>query len=94
MVGGALDIPEAALVIPDVAAVDPRLAIAHFAGKPILMLNGKNDTTVPPATATRLWDAAPQPKEQRWYDSGHLLPKQAYEDAAVWVEKHAGGQLK
>jgi len=90
MVGGALDIPDAALALPDVAATDPRLAITHFAGKPILMLNGKNDRTVPPETANRLWTAAPDPKEQRWYDSGHLLPKQAYEDAAVWIEKHAG----
>jgi dienelactone hydrolase len=89
MVGGALDIPEVALAIPDVAATDPRLAIVHFAGKPILMLNGKNDKTVPPETANRLWTAAPEPKEQRWYDSGHLLPKQAYEDAAVWIEQHA-----
>ena len=89
MVGGARDISPVALAVPDVAATDPRNSIPHFAGRPLLLLNGRNDKTVDPDTAKRLFDAAPEPKEQRWYDSGHLLPKQAYEDAAVWVTKHA-----
>lgn len=41
MVGGATDLPASALRVPQVAATDPRLAIEHFAGRPILMLNGK-----------------------------------------------------
>jgi uncharacterized protein len=87
MVGGAVDLPPAALRIPQVAATDPRLAIQHFAGRPILMLNGKTDWIVNANMTQLLWDAAPQPKEQRWYESGHLLPAEAYADAARWIQK-------
>jgi len=90
MVGGATVIPPALLAIPQVAASDPRLAIAHFSGRPILMLNGRSDFIVTPDMTSLLWNAAPEPKEQRWYDSGHLLPDKAYVDAAQWVaEKFA-----
>jgi dienelactone hydrolase len=47
MVGGAIDLPAMALLLPQVAATDPRLALAHFAGRPLLMLNGRHDLTVP-----------------------------------------------
>lgn len=87
MVGGATDLPATALRIPQVAATDPRLSIQHFAGRPILMLNGRNDWIVSANMTKLLWDAAPQPKEQRWYDSGHLLPAEAYSDAAKWIEE-------
>src|SRR4051812_8904020 len=46
MVGGAQDVPPAALLVPQIAATDPRLAIAHFAGRPLLMLAGKKDYDV------------------------------------------------
>ena len=85
MVGGALDIPAIALLMPQVAATDPRLALAHFAGRPLLMLNGRSDTTVPADWAKRLFAAAPEPKQQVWYDCGHFLPAEAYERAAKWL---------
>jgi dienelactone hydrolase len=87
MVGGANDLPVEALRIPQLAAMDPRLAIQHFAGRPILMLNGRNDLIVTASMTKLLWDAAPQPKEQRWYDSGHLLRADAYADAAQWIDQ-------
>lgn len=87
MVGGANDLPAAALRIPQLAALDPRLSIPHFAGRPILMLNGRNDFIVTANMTKLLWDAAPQLKEQRWYDSGHLLPAEAYADAARWIDE-------
>jgi dienelactone hydrolase len=87
MVGGAQDIPPAALLLPQLAACDPRVAIAHFAGKPLLMLAGKKDFVVPPDMCKRLYAAAEEPKELRWYDCGHLLTQDAYEDAAKWVEE-------
>ena len=51
------------------------------------MLNGKRDPTMTPEMGKRLFAAAVDPKEQRWYDSGHLLPTKAYEDAARWVAR-------
>jgi dienelactone hydrolase len=85
MVGGATEMPPAARLVPQIAATDPRLAIAHFAGKPLLMLGGKRDYVVTPDMVKRLYAAAGEPKELVWYDSGHLLTEEAYEKAAEWV---------
>jgi dienelactone hydrolase len=86
MVGGATDLAHARL-IPALAAADPQLALANFAPRPLLMLNAKRDATVTPEMGRRLFAAAAEPKEQRWYDSGHLLPEKAYDDAGKWVAK-------
>ncbi len=88
MVGGAADTPAAALLIPQIAATDPRLALSHFAG-PLLMLNAKSDPIVTPDMARRLFAAASQPKQQTWYEGGHLLSPSAYEDAAKWIGRTA-----
>ena len=90
MVGGAHDVPPAALLLPQLAASDPRLALAHFAGKPVLMLAGKQDYVVTPEMCKRLYAAAAEPKEMVWYDCGHLLTAEAYEFAAEWVKKTVG----
>jgi len=94
MVGGAHDLPPAALMIPQLAASDPRLAIAHFAGKPLLMVGAKRDYVVTPDMCERLFAAAAEPKEMVWYDCGHLLTAEAYEDAAAWVAKTVGNGAK
>jgi len=91
MVGGAMDIPPAALLLPQVAAIDPRLAIAHFVGRPLLLLNAKQDHIVKPDMAERLFNACPEPKRQLWYDCDHLLTLDAYEDAAKWIAETVGG---
>ena len=87
MVGGAHDLPPAALMIPQLAASDPRLAIAHFVGKPLLMIGAKQDYVVTPDMCERLFAAAAEPKTMAWYDCRHLLTEDAYEDAAEWVAK-------
>ena len=86
MVGGARDLHPAAMLVPQIAACDPRLAMANF-GRPLLMLNAKRDPTVTPEMGKRLFAAASEPKEQRWYDCGHRLTEDAYEDAAEWVRQ-------
>ena len=86
MVGGATELAHTRL-IPALAAADPQLAIANFSPRPVLMLNAKRDATVTPEMGKRLFAAAAEPKEQRWYDSGHLLPTEAYNDAATWVAR-------
>jgi fermentation-respiration switch protein FrsA (DUF1100 family) len=90
MVGGAHDVPAPLLTIPKVAACQPSLAISHFAPRPLLMINAKSDYTVTPEMGRRLFDAAAEPKELRWFNGGHLLPERAYADVAEWVAEHAG----
>jgi dienelactone hydrolase len=87
MVGGARALPPAVAGMPMAMAVDPRLAIAHFVGRPVLMLNGLHDVVVGRDLSDRLFGAAAEPKARKFYDCGHLLTADAYEDAAEWVAK-------
>ncbi len=94
MVGGAYDVPQAAFKDARVAAADPRLAMAHFAGRPLLLLNGKTDNIVAPELSKRLFAACPEPKHQIWYECGHFLPKEAYDEAAKWISELAPAKAK
>jgi fermentation-respiration switch protein FrsA (DUF1100 family) len=66
---------------------NPLKSAASLKGKPLLMLNGKLDRTISPAQAERLFAAAAEPKELRWYGAGHVLPQEAADDAASWLSQ-------
>jgi dienelactone hydrolase len=51
---------------------------------------GRQDTMVPPHLADAVWAAAPEPKERRDYDSGHMLPREAYADMIAFLAKELG----
>jgi uncharacterized protein len=40
-----------------------------------------------PDQAQRLFDAADEPKELRWWDAGHYLPPEASMEAADWLRR-------
>lgn len=65
--------------------VDPLRAVRALAGRPLLVIHGRRDRTVLPDQAQRLFDAAAEPREIRWYDAGHYLPAAAIDDAAAWL---------
>jgi uncharacterized protein len=65
---------------------DPLRAVRRLAGRPLLMVHGRRDRTVTPAQAQRLYDAAGEPKELRWWDAGHYLPAEASAEAAEWLQ--------
>ena len=71
---------------------DPLSAAKALKGRPLLMLHGRHDRTVKPEQAQRLFDAAGEPKELVWYDSGHVLPAQASDFAAQWVRSRRGAE--
>jgi dienelactone hydrolase len=60
------------------------------ADAPILFLSGRNDELAPPADARKYQQAAHEPKDVRWYDSGHMLPSQAWCDAARFLGRQIG----
>lgn len=64
---------------------DPLKAVRRLAGRPLLMVHGRRDRTVAPEQATRLFEAAGDPKELRWYDGGHALPDGVIGQAADWL---------
>lgn len=85
------DLPErtpfAALVR---AAADPLRAVRRFAGRPLLMVNGRYDRTVTSSQAERLFGAAREPKEIHWYNGGHWPPPHALDFAAEWLSARLG----
>jgi uncharacterized protein len=74
------------------AAMEPiePLKWIRSAKAPILFQSARNDVAVPPADAREFQQAAREPKDVRWYDSGHFLPPQASCDAARWLEDRIG----
>jgi uncharacterized protein len=70
--------------------VDPVRAVRRLGGRPLLMVHGRGDRTVKPDQAERLFAAAGEPKELRWWSSGHILPPAAIDDAAAWLAARLG----
>ena len=64
---------------------DPVQSVRALNGRPLLMLHGRTDRTISAEQARRLYDAAAQPKQLRWYDTGHVLPAASADDAATWL---------
>ncbi len=60
-------------------------------GRPLLMVNGRHDPVIRPEQAQRLFDAAGEPRELRWWDAGHALPPAAVDEAAAWLAARLGG---
>ena len=65
--------------------MDPASAVRKLEGTPLLMVHGRRDRTVTPDQAKRLFEAAREPKEIRWWDAGHYLPAAAIDEAAAWL---------
>jgi dienelactone hydrolase len=64
---------------------DPLRAVRKLAGRPLLMVNGRFDRTVAAEQAQRLFDAAAEPKEIRWYGGGHWPPPIEVDAAVEWL---------
>jgi predicted esterase len=69
---------------------NPLASAKSLRGRPLLMLHGTHDRTIQREQAQRLYDAASQPKEIRWYEAGHVLPPAAGEYAAAWLVRQFG----
>ncbi|HEX7242405.1 MAG TPA: dienelactone hydrolase family protein [Longimicrobiaceae bacterium] len=67
------------------AVVDPARSVRRLDGRPLLMVHGRDDRTIRPDQAERLFAAAREPKELRWWNAGHILPADAIDYAAEWL---------
>jgi dienelactone hydrolase len=80
------DLPSSLPFLPLIRTiVDPRRAARSLHGRPLMMMNGKRDQRITPAQATALFEAASEPKVQRWYDGGHWPPSSAINEVAAWL---------
>ncbi|HEU4641186.1 MAG TPA: alpha/beta fold hydrolase [Gemmatimonadaceae bacterium] len=93
------DLPEGTPFAKLIRAVaDPLRAVRRLSGRPLLMVNGRWDRIIRPAAAERLFAEAGEPKELRWWDTGHRLSPAAIADAAEWLAtmleggRHAASQ--
>jgi uncharacterized protein len=69
---------------------NPLRWVRQLAGRPLLMMHGRQDAIVSPDLAERLFSAAGEPKQILWFDSGHILPQEAMEQAANWLVRAVG----
>lgn len=87
--GASLEVKQAG-VEPEVFGaalrpVDPLYWVMKISPRPVLMLNGNQDTIVAVPTCQLLHDLAEEPKRVVWYDSGHSLPlPQAFAEIVAW----------
>lgn len=71
--------------------VDPPRAALRIAGRPLLLVNGRHDTTTRPVQAERLFAAARHPKTMLWYEGGHWPPAETIRATAEWVAERLAG---
>ena len=66
----------------------------HFAPElapaSVLVQGGERDTIVPRAELEELYGAASEPKELRWYDSGHEMSPKAGRERVAWLIEELG----
>ncbi|HEY7270168.1 MAG TPA: alpha/beta fold hydrolase, partial [Dehalococcoidia bacterium] len=55
------------------ANLDPLALARDIKGASVLMLNGEHDETISREDGERLFEALPEPKEQRWFKTGHKV---------------------
>jgi uncharacterized protein len=72
--------------------VDPLRHIRNAAPAKLLFQNGRRDQVVPRAALLGLYRAASQPKEIRWYPSGHEPTARVYRDMLAWLTQALGLQ--
>lgn len=72
------------------AIADPLRAVRRLDGRPLLMVHGRWDRTVKPEQARRLFEAAREPRELKWWNAGHRLPPEAIGYAADWIVRQLG----
>jgi uncharacterized protein len=70
----------------------PTGAIAHFAPRPVLIQAGELDGYLRKSAVDALFEAARQPKELRWYPSGHILNDKVVADASEWLFARSNGE--
>ena len=73
--------------------IDPKRAVRELAGRPLLMVNGRQDVHVRPELARTLYEAASEPKELHWYDGGHWPPPAVIDATAAWLSRRLVGTM-
>lgn len=96
MSGGATPAREYAARVPArlraevlrlVSQTDPLRYVRNASPAKLLFQDGLQDELVPRAALVRLYTAASEPKEMRWYRAGHILNTRAFRDQLRWLSE-------
>ena len=72
------------------APLDPITHVPNLAPAPVFFQFGTDDPHVPKERADEFFDAAKDPKEIKWYESGHGLNEAATQDRKKWLKENLG----
>ena len=72
------------------SAIDPITHVANLSPAPVLFQFGTDDPHVPRERAEEFFSAASQPRDVRWYESGHGLNETASRDRREWLKENLG----
>ncbi|MBL0937732.1 MAG: dienelactone hydrolase family protein [Gemmatimonadaceae bacterium] len=70
--------------------IEPQRFASYITRTPVLLQNGRNDTMVSNEDAESLHKAITSPKAIEWYDSGHGLPRAAFNARVAWLTAQLG----
>jgi dienelactone hydrolase len=69
---------------------DPLRYVSHASPSALLFQDGRQDELVPQPALRLLAKTGSEPKDIRWYDSGHAPSSQAWTDSRRWLADHLG----
>ena len=72
------------------AKIDPLRHVARASPSALLFQAGRRDELVPRPALVALMRAGSQPKQVRWYDSGHRPHARALRDSRQWLARELG----
>jgi dienelactone hydrolase len=70
--------------------VSPSNYASHISPRPVMFINGKQDTVVNEQASKVLHEAAKDPKEIIWVEAGHILPAEATGKGIAWLVEKLG----
>jgi len=76
--------------IHEMAEIDPIVHASNLASADIFFQFGIDDRHVPKERVEEFFAAAHEPKEMKWYESGHGLNESATSDRKAWLKERLG----
>jgi predicted esterase len=76
--------------IQQMSEIDPIVHVPHLSPAPVFFQFGTDDPHVPKERAEEFFASAKEPREMKWYDSGHGLNADAASDRKVWLKEKLG----
>ena len=97
--GGATPVSEYVALAPQelraeltsvLGKTDPLRYVGHASPSALLFQDGRADEIVPEPALTLLAKTGSEPKDIRWYDTGHAPGSKAWTDSRAWLADHLG----